>query len=289
MHVKRESICFVLALMISALLVMSIVHVSGDAPAQTSSGDVLSIFFKDARAVLGKSLITRADSYYHGGVTMGDSVYCTEDHDHAHDDEGEHSHDEHPDHVDEAAIDTKHVIDPWGWLNARIHVQEHRHLHGEEIEEIIPWIWAACRASPHNIEAYGMGWYVLTKMRKHPDAGLAVLQEGIRNNPDDLDLAFTLGQSFYTDMKDQAAAESAFLLVREKAFRKSKQDLTRLSEDDGRSLASALMYLTRLAEARGDIEAMRAYFEEARTAAPNYAATQGIARMIEEWEADRGR
>lgn len=286
MTVKRASVCSVLAFAVSALLVMVVINVSGDTSAQASSGDLLSIFFHDARAVLCKSLVTRADSYFHGGVKIGKGVYCTEDHNHSHDDENQQSHNGEPGQTHDEAIEqhTKRVIDPWEWLNARIHVQEHRHLQGEEIEEIIPWIWAACRASPHNIEAYGMGWYVLTKMRKRPDAGLAVLQEGIRNNPDDLDLAFTLGQTLYTDLKDKPAAEAAFNLVREKALKKSKHDLTQLSEDDGRFFANALMYLTRIARERGGLEAVRSYLEEARLAAPNYVVTHNIARVIDEWE-----
>lgn len=308
MNVKKEFAYSVLALLASALLAFSIMKTAGDTPAQASSGDLLSVFFYDARAVLAKSLITRADSYYHGGVTMGSGVLC--DHDHAddeehvhtpvveaqtHDEEGVHLHDTeeptHRDHATHARDDKdvshqKHLTDPWQWINARIHVQEHHHLQGEEIEEIIPWIWAACRASPKNTEAYGMGWYVLTKMRKQVDAGLAILEEGIRNNPDDLDLAFTLGQSLYTDVKDEAAAEAAFLLVREKARRKSKGDLSKLSEDDGHSLSSALMYLTRMAEERRDLEAIHGYYEDARVAAPTYVATRGIARTIEGWEKD---
>lgn len=252
----------------------------GGGLAQMPGEDLLSIFFADARTVISKSLVTKADSYFHGGVTMecsdahGDHTHATEAHDPAHDAV-----------MDEPGDDAQHDAasrDPWAWINARVHVQEHRHLEGDELAELFPWIWAACRTSPHNIEAYEMGWYVLAKMQKKVDQGLAVLEEGILNNPDNIQLEFTRGQSLYSDVKDKTASEAAFKVAREKALRKAKGDLSSLPQAEAEVFSRALAYLAFFAKERGDRDSVRAYLRESESVAPDYAATKQIRRLLAE-------
>lgn len=282
---KREFAGMILASGLAAALAWTIGRLQADARVQFAgeAGDLLSVFFHDARAVLGKSLVTRADSYYHGGVSMDGGVHHDHDHDHDdHDDDDDHD----QDHPRPALWKGRYGLrDPWAWLNGRLRLQEHRHLRGREVEEIIPWIWAACRASPNNIEAYAMGWYVLAKMRRQPEAGLVVLEEGIRNNPLDLELAYTLGQTLYTDFRKPEEAAAAFEALRRKAREKSQGDLKTLTENDGRMLANALVYLATMARARGDTAAIRDYFSEAAAVAPTYASTRAIQRLLETGDA----
>lgn len=255
-------------------------RLAGEAPVQAGGADLLSLFFADARSIIGKSLVTKADSYFHGGVTMectdahGENPVAHDKHDHAHDAAREEPGDD--------ARPNAMSRDPWAWINANVHVQEHRHLEGDELAELIPWLWAACRASPHNIEAYGMGWYVLAKMQKQVDQGLAVLEEGIRNNPDNVELEFTKGQCLFSDVKDKAASEAAFMAAREKSIRNAKGDLSSLPEAEAEFFARALGYLAFIAKDRGDFESIKTYLRESESAAPDYAATRGIRKMLED-------
>lgn len=254
-------------------------RLAGESPVQAGGADLLSLFFADARSIIGKSLVTRADSYFHGGVTME----CTD----AHGDDPD-AHEAH-DHAQEAVMEepgdeARHDVgsrDPWAWINAKVHVQEHRHLEGEELDEIVPWIWAACRAAPNNIEAYTMGWYVLAKMQKQVDQGLAVLEEGIRNNPDNVELEFTKGQCLFSDVKDKAASEAAFMMAREKSLRNAKGDLSSLPEAEAEIFSRSLAYLAFFAKARGDMDSIRAYLRESESSAPDYVVTGQIRRMLE--------
>jgi len=257
-------------------------RLAGDTPVQAGGADLLSLFFADARSIIGKSLATKADSYFHGGVTME----CTDAH--GDDPDAHEAHDPAQEVVMEEAGDEARpdvgLRDPWAWIKAKVHVQEHRHLEGEELNEIVPWIWAACRAAPNNIEAYAMGWYVLAKMQKKVDQGLAVLEEGIRNNPDNVELEFTKGQCLFSDVKDKAASEAAFMTAREKSLRNAKGDLSSLPEAEAEFFSRSLEYLAFFAKERGDIDSIREYLRESETAAPDYAVTGLIRKMLESAE-----
>ncbi len=270
-------------------LAVFIPRLQGDAPVQAGGVDLLSLFFADARTIIGKSFVTKADSYFHGGVDM----VCTAAHGDPHDDpEGHHDASEHADqvtHEDEHKHeDHDHhpadSHDPWVWINSRIHVQEHRHLEGDELAEMVPWLWAACRANPHNIEAYGMGWYALTKMQGKAQQGLAILEEGIRNNPDSVELEFTRGQSLLTDFKDKKGSEDAFLAARTKAIKKAKGNFSKLSESEADYFSRSLAYLAFFAKERGDVDVIRTYLAESEAADPDYVSTKAIQKILTEMQ-----
>ncbi len=276
---KKQLSLIPLALAAGAVCLAFLVpRVSGESPVQTGGVDLLSLFFADARAVIGKSLVTKADSYFHGGVDMD----CPDAHGDHHDGGETLDLGVVPDEHEHEVQHQERSLDPWAWINAKIHVQEHRHLQGDEITELVPWLWAACRANPHSIEAYGMGWYVLAKMQKKAELGLAVLEEGIRNNPDNVELEFSRGQSLLTDFKDQTASEAAFMVAREKAIRNAKGDFSKLSESEGEYFTRSLAYLAHFAKDRGDLDTIRQYFRESEAAAPDYAATKNIRKILEE-------
>lgn len=276
---KKPSSLIPLALAGGAVcLAFLIPRLAGETPVQAGGVDLLSLFFADARTLIGKSFVTKADSYFHGGVDME----CTDAHG---SDPDEHAAPDQSADLDEPADEGQHQkrsFDPWVWIDAKIHVQEHRHLIDDELTELVPWLWAACRANPQNIEAYGMGWYVLAKMQKKIELGLAVLDEGVRNNPDNVELEFNRGQSLLTDFKDKAASEAAFMAAREKAIRKAKGDLSKLPEAEGECFSRSLAYLAYFAKERGDFDAIRTYLGESEAAAPDYVSTKQIRKMLED-------
>ena len=269
----KEPLFGVAALAAAAALAATVSTLPPERAAQVGGADLLSVLFADARAIAGVALVQRADRYFHGGVEID---YCP-------DSMHEAEHGEHEPGEAEAVADPppRAAADPWSWINARVHVQEHRHLSGAEVDEMVPWIWAACQADPRNIEAWEIGWYALAKMRKLPKEGLAVLEAGLRANPLSAQLEFTRGQCLHADFKDDAAAEAAFQSARAKALATADGAPGKLKEDEAMVLVRALEYLAFFAEKRGDFEAIRRYYREAAAAAPDFASTRHLRARLE--------
>jgi tetratricopeptide (TPR) repeat protein len=54
----------------------------------------------------------------------------------------------------------------------------HVHLHGTELNEIMPWLWMAIRSDPQNPESYLIAAYWLITNSKRPDLAHEVLHQG---------------------------------------------------------------------------------------------------------------
>jgi len=63
--------------------------------------------------------------------------------------------------------------------------EEHVHLHAESVNEIVPWLYFATRADPHNVEAYVVAAFWLAGEGNRPDLAEHVLDEARANNPKD--------------------------------------------------------------------------------------------------------
>ena len=266
------------ALAAAAACAVAVSALPPERTAQVGGADLLSVLFADARAVAGLALVHKADRYFHGGVEID---YCDRGRPAEAGSAPAGSAAERDDHVDHEREARPVARDPWSWVNARVHVQDHRHLAGREVDEMIPWIWAACRADPNNVEAWEIGWYALAKMRKNKEAGLAVLEAGIRHNPDNVHLEFTRGQSLLTDFQDETASEAAFQLARSKALAPVDGTPEKLDKDDALLLTHVLSYLGHFAEKRGDAEAIRRYHQEAVAAAPDSPSTRYLGSLLE--------
>ena len=206
-------------------------HIRGaDAMPQVVKGEgALAVAFGDAREVLGKAMVQKADSYFHGGIDMDCHVSHGEEHAHEHEhgegcgcEECAHGHDEH---VVEGSFD------PWAWINSRIRApREHRHLAGKDTVELIPWLWASVAASPHDIDAWTTAAYVAGDMMKDLPLALKILSEGEAKNPSSVRLRFYEGRARYNRGKgDLASARAAFESARDIALRGG---LAALSEEE---------------------------------------------------------
>lgn len=269
----NEPFLAAIAMAASAVLAATVSTLPPERVAQVGGADLLSVLFADARELLGVALMQRADRYFHGGVEID---YCP---DPGH--EGEHDEHEHEEPRRDSGSPLRALADPWTWINAQVHVQEHKHLAGAEVAEMVPWIWAACQVDPHNVDTWENGWYALAKRLKRPKEGLAVLEAGIRANPLNPQLEFTRGQCLYADFKDDAAAEAAFQRARAKALATAGDAPDKLSEDEALVFVRALEYLAHFAEQRGDVAALRRYCEEAEAAAPDLALTRHLRARLE--------
>ena len=227
-------------------------------PQVVSGGDALSVAFGDAKAVLSAFMVQKADSYFHGGVDM-------EGHEHV---EGREHRESRP--------------DPWRWINARIRAPEvERHLEGGRTVEILPWLWASVRADPHNVDAWTTAWHTANNMMKDKSLGAEILAEGIRRNPNSVELLFYLGRHVYDRGRgDAAEAERTFARAREVGLDICGGELARLKGKDAEALALALDYLSAFAEKRGDAGLVRRCLAEAEQLDAVPAVLNAIRRRL---------
>ena len=61
----------------------------------------------------------------------------------------------------------------------------HVHLQAEGVNEMVPWLYFATRADPHNVEAYVVAAFWLAGEGDRPDLAERVLDEARANNPKD--------------------------------------------------------------------------------------------------------
>jgi tetratricopeptide (TPR) repeat protein len=219
-------------------------------PQQGNNGNLLDILASDTRALLSNAMLEKAEAYYHGGISdHGDCSAITggacSDHD-EHDKHDEHDEHPEPDKNKKAAPS----FDPWAYLNNTLHAEAHIHLERDKAEELIPWYWAACEASPHNIQAFEATSYALASMLQQPQEALRLLETGITHNPNNVRLEITRGELLMKYLKDVRYAEEAFLAAYEKSVRSnaSRDDLLK---------AEALFYLGYLAKKRNDLPTLR--------------------------------
>lgn len=206
-----------------------------DAFPQVVRGDgALAVAFGDAREVLGRAMVQKADSYFHGGI----DIDCHE----AHGDEHRHHEadaERHHDGEEASDVHEEHgaSFDPWRWINSRVRAPRvHQHLEGEKSVELIPWLWASVTADPYNIDAWTTAAYVAGDMMKDRELALRIISEGEARNPGSALLRYYRGRVLYARGKgDVAAAKSAFAAARDMALLKCGGHLEKLSEEDRRA------------------------------------------------------
>jgi len=231
---------------------------------QVAGEDVLAMVLGDVRQILGAAMLDKAEEYFHGGVR---DVACERGLGGAH---AEHGH-------EEGGKELSAVPDAWAWLNGKVHVQEDRHIEGESSRELLPWLWAACRVSPQNVQAYESSAFVLESMAKRPHEAVRLLEEGIGKNPASASLEFSLGELLLRSFHEPARAERAFAAAREKCRPADGPE----GEKDKLLKVRALFYLGYLAKQRGDLGRAREYLAEAESLDPQNAGTRDLRKFLE--------
>lgn len=94
-------------------------------------------------------------------------------------------------------------------IHNQISPREHTHLSGRAMEEIMPWLWMAVRARPHNSDAYLVAAFWLAGDMGRPDLAHEVLREGQCENPFNYALAFESGRVYLRE-GDVNGARHAF-------------------------------------------------------------------------------
>ena len=271
-----DNLSLILALLLVAGLAHQIpVHFDGRLP-QRPGDDVLQLVLGDTRRGLSQALLQQVDVYYHGGVKVTDACSIGE---HAAHDHASQPHDHLEGHE---AVVAGRMIAPWQWVNRHIHAQEHRHLAETDYAELLPWVWAACRASPNNIQAYQIGAYVLSRQSGSAEPAIRLLKQGLEANPGNAELAFELGENYLNKLKQPTEAERWFL----QAYANNPLDAAPGDEDAHILKLRTLHYLGYLANQRGDTARVRALLTEAEALNPAHQATRALRAILAEIESD---
>ncbi|MFO7937654.1 MAG: hypothetical protein R6V06_08640 [Kiritimatiellia bacterium] len=228
---------------------------------QKRGNSLLSLISEDTRMVLSSAMVKKTDDYFHGGVT---AEGCTLEH-HAKErlQEGEHHHHKH-DHED-LNHSRNFLREPFFWINSQIHAQEHRHLEKERSVELLPWFSAAVAASPHNIQAYEIGSYVLNRMTDKPELSIKFLKQGIEKNPENVSLELSLAEIYFNTLKDRKTATVHL----NRALRKSLAKKGELTEDDRFMRLQIYHYLGVIARDNHDVEKLKRLYTEASVINPH--------------------
>lgn len=262
---KAEWLLVAGGVILSAALNRSVSSLDADCLPQIPSDSVLTLVLGDARLQASQLLFDKVEEYFHGGVRH---VACEHglgngDHSAGHHDENEN-----------APIRT--AQDPWSWLNGQVHAQEHRELKRDSAVEMLPWVWASCRTSPKNVQAFLSGSYILSSMMGRPEEAVRLLEEGIRNNPQCAELESTLGEVFLNRLHDPVRAEPCFLA----ALQKNAPAEGKAGEDDRALRMQILFYLGYLAKNKGEAERLRAYVREAERVDASHVSTKNLREML---------
>jgi tetratricopeptide (TPR) repeat protein len=206
--VKKTVAISILCWLLALVLGMVIAHrmpISGEQGAT----NLLNLLFGESRTLISHKMYETADLYFHKGVghEHGDHEHghehdghtisergdqesdpLNEDYEHEHEHEHEHEFEEGHTEANDWLSRLGHELKPSG----------HKHLSDERQEkEILPWIWMSVKSDPHNVLAYDTGAFFLAERLGKPEEALKLLGEGIKNNPEAIDLYFARGEILY--------------------------------------------------------------------------------------------
>lgn len=210
--------------------------------------DLLGQWLGAGRGALSGQMLERADRYFHGGVGHTEACFAASG-------EALAEPEEHGDHDDHAGHETHGqegvLPDWWSRLNAQVRPREHLHTQGaREDREVLPWLWAAVRADPHNVRAYEVGGYWLGKRLGRTREAFALLAEGLARNPGAYSLCTVRGDLCLVPLNDRGAAREAYAEAWERWSARAGADASPELRWDGAGIQLMLAALAEGADAR---------------------------------------
>ncbi len=161
-------------------------------------------FLGEGRSILSNLSILQADRYFHGGIG-----HIDEDHPggitidgESQEEEGRIHEEEHPEKIHRAPGRFNILLR----ISEKTEITRHIHLSGNQVKEIIPWIYYSAKIDPHNVLAYTLAGYWLADRLDKVDEAIAFVKEGLKNNPDSWELNAELGRLYFKHRKDYKAA-----------------------------------------------------------------------------------
>ena len=185
------------------------------------------VFFRtlgEAKDLVSDLSYLKADEYYHGGVKHKDSqphlCVFSEKEIQIGKQEVEHEHKEEETErpeclhevIREKEIERKKIskFNILSRIGERLYIHQHRHLHGKEEREIIPWLYYSVKLNPHNVKAYVIGGYWIGSRLGRVDEALKFLNEGLKHNPDTWEIYSEVGSLYFHQKQDYQQAIKFF-------------------------------------------------------------------------------
>ncbi len=200
-----------------------------------------------SRAAVGERFFLEADNYFHKGVT----------------------------HVHRKAI----AKDFFQSLSEQIVPSGHVHTDGVEMSEILPWLRAATRMDPNNVEAYLTAAFWLDGTIHRPDIAEALLREAQSNNPRDYRIINARARMLFGTGEDRKAAMLLDAALRFWPGGQNPED-----EQSRLDLAQMLSYRAFLCEMGGEQERALDLFRKALLAMPGNKAIEERVAALERGE-----
>lgn len=145
---------------------------------------------------------------------------------------------------------------PFQQLAEHVTPTKHVHTHGQEVEEIMPWLELAIQSDVHNVDAYLVAAFWLSADIQRPDVALQVLLKAQRNNPSSYRVPLEKGRLYLKLGRYESATSSlrvALSLWNQHADPEDAQ--ARLD------LAAIQLYRALLLERNGDIQGAIGLYE----------------------------
>ncbi|MBD3427277.1 MAG: hypothetical protein GF409_08695 [Candidatus Omnitrophica bacterium] len=172
-------------------------------PARTSDTPVFLQLLGEARSIVSNLSLIQADVYFHGGIYKGQCGHMYRQSKEVAGEEEEHR--PHVHHHEEDSAD----IAPYNILlrvSEQVRITEHVHLKGDQLKEIVPWLYYASEIDPHNDLAYTLTGYYLAYRLNRVQQGLSFLKKGLANNPESWRLNAEIGRLYLTKKDEPGVA-----------------------------------------------------------------------------------
>lgn len=161
-------------------------------------------------------------------------------------------------------------------LSATVTPEEHAHLSGSSIKEIMPWLTFAMQADPHNTEYAVVAAFWLASEGGRPDLAHEVLHAARIDNPTDCELIVEEGRLYVR----QGGFDDARRLL-DMALRRWPGRLNPTEEDALRLKREILLYTALLAEESGNRQAAAA---DLRIVLAMYPEMESLRKRIQNLE-----
>jgi len=167
---------------------------------------VLATLLGDGRKMVADYFYVQADVYFHSGYypSIFDQARKQEEA------ESDVSHPEEGNAQEEKGFMGK----PLDWIDAfsrHFHPSRHKHLQGQAVQEMLPWMKLSAELDPHRIQTYIVAAYWLRQGLGKSVEAEDFIRDGLRANPHSPDLMFVLGEIYLQDRKDYPRAKNLFL------------------------------------------------------------------------------
>lgn len=242
---------------------------------------VLASLLGDGRKMIADYFAVEADVYFHSGYypSIFDEARAQEEH------ASDISHPEQGDEKEEKG----YMGEPRDWidrLSRHFRPSRHKHLSGDTVGEMLPWLKLSAELDPQRIQSYIVTAYWLRQGLGKSAEAEDFIRDGLKANPHSPDLLFALGQIRLQDRKDYVRAKNILIAAKNEWHKRddSKPAISKNGEEtkDYLLLENILGELVKEEEATGHLDQAVRYLQEMK---PDAAEPEGVQKRIDELQA----